>query len=480
VRTAIRFTAAAVVSASAFLGSLLADWPGFRGSRGGVADDKDLPAQVSQDNILWKVKLPGPGASSPITSGDKVFLTCYTGYGTTISKGFGGFGKGGFGKGGFGKGKKGKGGFGMGGAAGDQKKLRFVLLCVDPKKGDILWQKEVEPKLPEARANGMLLEHGYATSTPVTDGERVYVFFGRTGVFAFDFTGKQLWQANVGSETHMWGTASSPVLHKDLVIVNASIESESLVALNKNTGKEVWRTKGLGICWGSPIVVETRDGKHEVVLSLPGKIVGYDPESGKKLWSCEGMSSGGGGFGGGGFGGGKGFGGGGRFGPYTSSTPVARDGIVYAIGGGGPGSQATSLAVKTGGRGDVTRTHVVWKQRAGATYPSPVLDGDYLCWVSGTATCLKAADGKVAYKKRLYDSFNEYVSAVAGDGKIYALTRSDGLYVLSGGGKFEQLSHFDFKGDDSLFNASPAISGGRLYVRSNAYLYCIGNKNNKQ
>jgi outer membrane protein assembly factor BamB len=486
VKATVRFTAAAVVSVSAFLGSLLADWPGFRGSKGGVADDKDLPAKVTQDNVLWKVKLPGPGASSPVASGDKVFLTCYTGYGTTINKGFGmgGFGKGGFGKGGFGKGKKGKGGFGkggfgkggFGGDGGDQKQLRFLVLCVDPKKGDVLWQKEIQPRLPEASANAMLREHGYSTSTPVTDGERLYVFFGRTGVLAFDLTGKQLWQTSVGTQTHIWGSASSPVLYKDLVIVNASIESDALVALNRKTGKEVWRTKGLGICWGSPIMVETKDGKQEVVLSLPGKVAGYDAESGKLLWHCKGMSSGGGGFGGGGFGGGKGFGGGGRFGPYTSSTPVARDGIVYVIGGGGPGSQASSLAVKAGGSGDVTQTHVVWKQRAGATHPSPVLSGDHLCWISGIAVSLNAADGKVAYKKRLYDSTSEYVSAVAADNKIYALTRSDGLYVLEGGRTFKELSHYEFKGDDSLFNASPAISDGRIFVRSNAYLYCLGNK----
>src|SRR5262249_19253914 len=153
---------------------------------------------------------------------------------------------------------------------------------------------------------------------------------------------------------------------------------------------------------------------------------------------------------------------------------VARDGIVYVVGGGGPTAQAMAMAIKTGGRGDVTNTHVLWKQRAGTTISSPVLCGDYLCWVSGTAVALRVSDGKVAYRERLYSEFNEYVSAVSAGDKVFALTRSDGLYVLKGGGTFERLAHFDFTGDTSIFNASPAISDGRMYIRSNAYLYCIG------
>jgi hypothetical protein len=299
----------------------------------------------------------------------------------------------------------------------------------------------------------------------VTDGERVYVFFGKTGVLAFDLDGKQLWQASVGTGTNQWGSAASPVVHKDLVIVNAAIESNSLVALDKKTGKEVWRTRGVGTSWASPLLVETKEGMHEVVLSQPGKLAGYDPETGKQLWHCQGIGSGGGGGGGlGGFGG-----------AYTCSTPVARDGVVYVTGGGGPAPTA-SLAVKAGGRGDVNQTHVLWRQRQGASMCSPVLSGDFLCWVSGNATALRIADGKTAYNQRLYSSRQEYVSAVSAGDAIYALTRFDGMYVLAGGGKFKQLAHLEFDGDNSIFNASPAISDGRIYLRSNAYLYCIGKR----
>jgi outer membrane protein assembly factor BamB len=422
---------------------LAADWPGFRGARGGVANDKDLPVEMTKETLLWKVKLPGAGTSSPIVTSDKLILTCNAGYGTAITKGMtGGFGKGG--KGGFGKAE-----------AGDQSKLKLLILCFDRASGDLLWQKDIKPKLPETPFSGMMREHSYASSTPITDGKNVYAFFGKSGVHAFDLAGKFLWSADVGSEINKWGSAASPVLYKDLLIVNAAIESKSLVALDKNSGKEIWRQKGLGTTWASPVLVETKAGMHEVVINVPGKIAGYDPATGKELWHCQGVVGGGG--------------------SYTASTPVARDGIVYVIGGGGP-TPTAAMAIKTGGTGDVTKTHVLWKSRAGACNCSPVLSGDYLCWVDGFVTCVKIADGKTAYKERLYSGVNEYVSAVAAADKIYALTRFDGLYVLAGGGDFEQLAHNDFKGDTSIFNASPAISNGRIYLRSNEYLYCIGKK----
>jgi len=443
-------TALLVSSISFALSVRAADWPGFRGSQGGVADDKDLPVQWTKDNILFKVKLAGLGASSPIISGDKVFVTCYSGYGTTITKGF---------TFGFGKGGKGKGGKGKGGAdAGDQKKLKLHLVCLDPNNGQVIWQKEIQPKLPEAPFTNYITEHGYASSTPVSDGKNIYVFFGKTGVFAFDMEGKQLWQADVGSKTHMWGSAASPILAKDLVIVNAAIESGALVALDKKSGKEVWRVNGVGTSWSTPVLVNTKEGAQEIVLSLPGKVLAYDPANGKELWQCKGIVSGG-------------FGGG-----YTISSPVVKDGIVYIMGGGPFGS--TVLAVKAGGRGDVNKSHVLWRKDTGGSTCSPVLVGDNLCWVNGSLVALSTADGKQTGKERLYDSRSEYVSAVAAGDKIFALTRFDGLFVVDRN-NFKKLAHNTFEGDNSIFNASPAIANGRLYIRSNAYLYCIGNKGGK-
>jgi outer membrane protein assembly factor BamB len=438
-KSRVTFFAAVFVSMAAMASVAWAeDWPGFRGGKGGVAADKDLPTEMTKDNVLWKIKLPGVGASSPIVSGDKVFVTAYSGYGTAITKGFGG-------------------GFGKGGTPDpEQKKLKLLLVCLDRAKGDIVWQKEIEPKLPEINFSGMIREHGYATNTPATDGERVYAFFGKSGVVAFDMNGTQLWHSDVGSGTHIMGTAASPVLYKDLVIVNAAIESKALVALDKKTGKEVWRAKGLGTSWSSPVLVETPDGKTEVVVSVPAKVMGFDPATGNQLWHCAGIGEGGA------------YGG-------TSPTPVAKDGVVFVMGGGGP-SPSVTLAIKTGGTGDVTKTHIVWRQKASASYCSPVLVGDNLCWADGSLQCLSVADGKSVHKGRLYDGRGEYVSAVTAGAKIFVLTRLSGLYVVDGTGKFEKLAHLEFEGDNSIFNASPAVSGGCIYIRSNDYLYCIGNK----
>ena len=235
-------------------GSLVAsDWPGFRGAYNGASEEKNLPVKWSSDTLLWKIKLPGAGTSSPIVTGDKLIVTCNAGYGTTITKGM---------SGGFGKGKGGKGG--KSADAGDQSKLQLLVVCLDRKNGDILWEKEIQPKLPETPFSGMMREHCYASSTPVTDGKNVYVFFGKSGVYAFDLDGKQLWSANVGTEKHMWGSAASPVLYKDLVIVNAAIESKSLVALDKNTGKEVWRQARLG---------------HHLGVADPGRDQGWQARS---------------------------------------------------------------------------------------------------------------------------------------------------------------------------------------------------------
>ena len=457
-----RLALALVTFVMALGATLASDWPAFRGANGGVAEKTELPVKWTADHILWKSKLPGAGTSSPIITGDKIFLTANDGYGTSISKGMsGGFAKGG--------GGKGKGGFGKGGDTGDQQKLKLLLVCLDRTTGAVLWQREIKPKLPETPFTGMMREHSYASATPVTDGKSVYVFFGKSGVYAFDLTGKQLWSADVGSGTHTWGSAASPVLYKNLVIVNAAIESKSLIALDKNTGKEVWRKGGMGTTWASPALVETKDGKHELVLNLPGKIVGYEPETGKELWNCQGVT----GAGGGGGGGGGGFGGFG--GPYTASTPVTRDGVVYIIGGGGT-TPAGAVAVKAGGRGDVNKSHVLWRAKAGATNCSPVISGNTLVFVDGTVTALNLADGKTAYKERLYDARNEYVSPVVAGDNIYALTRYSGLYVLRGGDKYERLARFEFSGDTSVFNASPAIAEGRMYLRSNEYLYCMGKK----
>lgn len=398
-----------------------ADWPGFRGPGGlGISSQRGLPIVWSvSKNVVWKTRLPGPGTSSPITWNDHIFLTCYSGYGLAKEP------------------------------AGDLANLKRHLLCFDRTSGKLLWNQEVPAQLPEVKYESFITEHGYASSTPVTDGERVYVFFGRSGVLAFDFQGKQLWRTEVGKYLNAWGSAASPILFRNLVIVNATVESTALVALDKATGTQVWRVPKLGDCWSTPALVDLADGTQELILSTQEKLLGFNPVTGARLWECEGPGSG-----------------------AASSSPIARHGIIYSMGAGTDG--AAIMALKAGGRGDVTKTHILWKQKkAGANHTSPVLVGERLYWLSGQFWCIRADTGAIVFRERLYQSRGEYVSAVAGDGKIFAFTRRDGAFVLAAKDTFEQLAHNDL-GDDSIFNASPAISHGHLLVRSNAFLYCLG------
>ena len=243
-----------------------ADWSRFRGPNGGGLGEgaATVPTEWSATkNLKWKVALPGPGSSSPIVVGDKIFVTCWTGYAA-------------------------------GGERGEQKDLKRNLVCLDKSTGKVLWDKSVEAYLPEDNYGGMFAENGYASHTPVSDGKKVFVFFGKTGVLAFDLDGNQLWQTPVGrgSGAMGWGSSSSPILYKDLVIVPAAAESQTLYALDKETGKEVWKAPADGFSgtWGSPIVVERPDGKTDIVIGVPYEIWAFNPENGKLNWYCEALN----------------------------------------------------------------------------------------------------------------------------------------------------------------------------------------------
>jgi outer membrane protein assembly factor BamB len=283
----------------------------------------------------------------------------------------------------------------------------------------------------------------------VADEVRVYVFFGKSGVFAFDHNGRQLWQADVGAKAVGWGSGASPVLYKDLVIVNASVESESLVALDKKTGKEVWRAGGIKESWNTPILVTLADGKTELVLAILGKVLGFEPKSGEQLWSCAT-----------------------DIGWYMVPSLVAHEGVVYCIGGR-PGA---ALAVRAGGRGEVTESHRLWTGRKGSNVSSPVFHEGHLYWMHdnlGIAYCAEAKTGRIVYQERLPATDLVYASALLADDKIYYVSQTSGVFVVAAGPRFELLAH-NRLGDRSVFNASPAVAGGRLLLRSNRFLYCIG------
>ena len=391
------------------------EWRQFRGPGGnGFSAERNLPLKWSStNNLSWKAKLPGPGASSPIVLGERVYLTCYSGYWENQQ------------------------------APGDMDDLRLHLVCCSAKSGKTIFDRKLKPTLPESRR---VRDHGYAAATPVTDGRMLYVFFGKSGVYSFDLEGTQQWNTKVGSRTHGWGCGTSPVLYRDLVIVNASVESGSLVALNKNSGKEVWRAPGMRSSWNTPNLVQTADGKTELVVSVRGRILGFDPQNGNQLWFCDGVQD------------------------YVCPSVISQNGIAYVIGG----RSSVAIAIRSGGRGDVTETHVQWRARAGANVCSPVIVNGHMYWVSDrnrSAYCVNIENGKVVHSRRF--RAQPYASAVAGDGKVYIVTRSGGTFVMAAKPSFKQLAHNKLD-DKTRFNASPAIANGKLYVRSNQYLYCIG------
>jgi outer membrane protein assembly factor BamB len=400
-----------------------ADWKQFRGPDGlGTSPEKGLPLHwSSDDNVVWRTQLPGPGTSSPVVTGGRVFLTCYTGYALDAKD------------------------------PGNMADLRRHVLCLDRRGGKILWEKEFRPELPEHRYAGEGSYHGYSSSTPATDGRRLYVFFGKSGVYCFDLDGNEIWHVSVGKGTSGWGSAASPVLYKDLVLVNASVESGSLVALDKNTGKEVWRARGISSAWNTPVLATALSGEVEVVISVQNRLLGLDPNTGKELWDADGVHR------------------------YVCPSVVAHDGVVYAIGGG-----HTSLAVRAGGRGDVTKTHTLWRVNQGSNVSSPVYHDGHLYWANdhgGMVYCQDAATGKFVYKQRLAPSPGLiYASPLLADGRIYFVSQRNGTYVVAARPKFELLAHNVFADDGSRANASPAADHGQLLLRTDRYLYCIGQR----
>lgn len=429
------------------------DWPRFRGPNGsGIApDDKPTPTEWSpRDNLKWKVKLPGPGVSSPIVIGDKVFVTCYSGYGVSRQN------------------------------VGRMENLKRHLVCVDRKEGKILWDKAVKADLPEDPYSGSgVPSHGYASHTPVSDGERVYVFFGKTGALAFDLEGKQLWKVNLGKESDRarWGSASSPILHKNILIVTASPESETIYGLDVKTGKQVWKAaaSGLASLWGTPLLSKVDDNRTDLVVATARETWGLNPETGKLQWYNESLSA-------------------------SNSSLVENKGVVYA-GEGSRGGRAG--AVKVGGKDDVTRANTLWNFSNSNRFSTPVVHKDRLYLVaSNIVTCLNTRTGKEVYRQRLGGNSSggdnnaqpgggrggfggrggrggrgrggsAYSSPVIANEKLYWVSSNGSTYVVELGDKFKQLSVNQVTTDRETFAASPAVSNGEIFLRSDAHLYCV-------
>ena len=425
-------------------GSTAADWARFRGPNGSGIDagERAVPPEWSESDIKWTVALPGPGHSCPIVVGDHIFLTCWTGYGLDQEN------------------------------AGDQKDLRLHLVSIDRSNGNTVWTKTIEPVLPEEKYGGMFAQHGYASHTPASDGEKIFAFFGKSGVVAFDMEGNELWRQSVGlklDERH-WGSAASPILYKDLVIVNAAIEGNVLVALDKATGKEVWKAEAEGLTgiWGTPVLAEIDAERTDLVISVPNEIWGLNADTGKLRWYCDGVPSNG-----------------------IKASVILDSGVAYALGD----REGGALAVKVGGKGDANE-NILWTENHRGGTGSPVCHDGLIYWINGgIANCIDAKTGKEIYRERLnaadsgplggggesgrrrggIGGGSDYASPVISGNHLFQVTRAGEVIVLELGKEFKQPERMKLVGEEEAdFSATPAISNGEMFIRSTKRLYCIG------
>lgn len=403
------------------------DWPRFRGPGGLGVGGSAVPQEWSKArNLLWKTPLPGAGSSSPVVHGGDVFVTCYSGYGS--------------------------------GGDGERANLVRHLLCIDRATGKEKWRRDLPAELPEDAFEGYLTEHGYASSTPVVDDDAVYAFFGKSGVVAFDRQGRELWRAAVGKESsnRRWGSAASLIRHGDLVIVNAAEESQSIRGLDRRTGREVWKAEAaaLELAYGTPAIARLSDGREELVIAVPSEVWGLDPATGKLRWHATHALTG------------------------NISPSVIVDGeVVYVFGGF---RSAGSLAVRAGGTGDVTVSHVLWTSRASSYVATPLLHDGHLYWIDdrGQAFCSDARTGEQVYRSRVEQITGGgrpvYASPVLSGDRILVATRWNGTLVLPAKPLFEVLACNRFADDESDTSGTPAIADGHLYLRSGRFLYAIG------
>ena len=391
-------------------------WARFRGNNGsGLANGKGLPTKWSESkNLAWKTKLPGPGSSSPIVVGKRIFVAYYDGYGIDKKN------------------------------PGDHKNLKRHLLCINADNGKILWDKTIRKDAPVSGYSGFMQLHGYASGTPVSDGESVFVYFGAWGITAFDMQGKKLWEADCGNRTHGFGTGASPILHGDLLIVNASVESGSMIAFNKRTGKEVWRAENVRDAWNTPVLVKSGNTTQVVIATHPA-IQAYDADSGKLLWQYSGSDR-------------K---------TYICPSLVTDGQTIYGMSS----YHGPLVAVSANGK-------EVWKcdSRFGVTVPSPVYFQGHIYYPqdNGNIACIDAETGKV--KKHVFHPSRKetYASPLVANGKLYVVTRTQGTLVYSATPEMPFIAHNTIAGDDSRFHGCPVPLGQRLLLRSENYLYCVG------
>jgi outer membrane protein assembly factor BamB len=325
-----------------------------------------------------------------------------------------------------------------------------VVFCLDRKDGKLLWEHVAWTGTPE-KTHKM---NGWATASCATDGERVVAFFGRGGLHCYSVDGKQLWSRDLGPFEGPWGTSASPIIVGDVVIQNCDAEQEAyLLAADVRSGKTIWRTprtvpdKG---GWSTPVVVDA-GGRQEIVVNGAKAVTGYDLKTGKVLWSCKSFN--------------------GRGEP--TATPGL--GMVFMVNG----LKGDMYAVRPGGTGDVTSSHMVWHtpRKGGRDQPSPIVIGDYLivATMDGIATGYEAKTGKELWKERMDGTFTS--SPIAAGGLAYFQSDAGVTYVLQPGPNAKLVSRNTLPAaPDELFRASLTPSAGQIFSRSDQMLFCIGAK----
>jgi len=445
VKLSRRITLALIVGVSIGSVSLLAskasagNWPQWRGPDGsGISNEKNLPSEWSPTkNVKWKTSIEGRAHSSPIVWGNKVFLT--TAVEGAVVPGAKAV-----------KHMDGDKEFLHPDSVGADRKHMFKVICLDRDSGKILWESTAWEGTPYDNRHR---KSSYAASTPATDGKLVYAFFGTEGLYAYDFKGKLAWKAQLGNlGTVGMGTGTSPILFDNLVIVQADEENGAasfIVAVDKKTGKEAWRTpRKVQVSWSTPLLVRTST-RAELITSGTEFVIAYDPATGKELWRHKGVES------------------------NAIPSPVANNEMVFLVAGF---PAKIAMAIRLGQNGDLTGTpNVPWKYAKGTAYvPSPILYGDYLYLTTdrGILTCIDARTGEVKYEGgRIPIPATFTASPVAFEGKILMTSEDGDTFIVKSGPKHEIL------GTNSVGEpvyASPAIADGRIFIRGEKNLYCIG------
>jgi outer membrane protein assembly factor BamB len=422
------------------------NWPSFRGSNAsGAADSQNPPTAWDAEksvNVVWKTPIPGLAHASPIVWGDRLFVV------TAISSAP--------------QGKFRHGLYGDVDSDKDLSKHTWKIYCLDKKTGQVLWEQVASEGVPKVKRH---MKSSHASATPATDGRYVVAFFGSEGLFCYDTSGKLVWKQDLGvldsgwffDADYQWGMASSPIIYKDLAIVQCDVQKGSFIAaFDLKTGKQVWRTSRDEIpSWGSPTIFESK-GRAMVVTNATKRIRGYDPLTGKEVFELSGNSE------------------------VTVGTPVTGHDLVFVTAGYPPiqpiyAIRATAAGDITLAEGKESNEHIAWSKKRGGTYmPTPLLYGDHLytCSNNGVLTCYEAKTGERIYQQRIGDKGGAFTaSPVAADGRLYLASEDGEVYVLKAGPKYELIATNPM---GEVLMATPAISEGMIFIRSLTHVYAVG------